>query len=361
GRLPAAKAVEVAREIASGLAAAHDRGIIHRDLKPGNVMIDGQGRAHITDFGLASLGGDDGVIAGTAAYMAPEQVTGSGVTLRSDVYGLGLILYEMFTGERLYDTGSYADRRKQSFRAARRPSSMVREIEPAVDAVIAACLEQDAALRPSSARAVLAMLPGGDAIDAAMAAGETPSPEMVAAAAETGELPLRVAVAVLAAIVAALVVIAMQSQGYLFTLMAKPPEVFAERAEEIVARAGERAEARDEVYFYGRDQGLLRSRWGDLPRDQLAGLHPGAIRFFYRRSPSRLTPRESVQAANTIFIFQTGRVTATDPRLDVPGSAIVVLDQNRSLVGYRALPSGRAVSPDWRSLLEATGVDMTSL
>jgi hypothetical protein len=361
GRLPATKATEVAREIASGLAAAHDRGIIHRDLKPGNVMIDGQGRAHITDFGLASLGGDDGVIAGTAAYMAPEQVTGAGVSLRSDVYALGLLLYEMFTGERLYDIGSYADRRKQTFRSARRASSIVQEVDPDIDAVIAACLQQDPELRPASARAVLALLPGGDAIDAALAAGETPSPEMVAAADATGELPWPVATAVLAAIIVALVGLAFQSQRYLFTLMEKPPEVFSERAEEIVARAGEPTAARDHVYFYGHDSALLHGRWGKLPRAQIAALRPGIVQFAYRRAPSRMAPRESVQAANSVFIFQTGRVTMTDPPLDVPGSAMVVLDQHGGLIEYRALPSTRAATTNWRPLLEATGIDMASL
>jgi len=208
GRLPPAKGLEVAREIAAGLAAAHDRGVIHRDLKPANVMIDGQGRAHITDFGLASLGGDDSVIAGTAAYMAPEQVAGEGVTLRSDVYALGLVLYEVFTGERLYDTGSYAERRKERYRAARRPSSLVGDIDPAIDAVIASCLAEDPNLRPSSARAVLAMLPGGDPLEAAVAAGETPSPEMVAAASATGELPIGVAAVLCTAIPIALIAIA---------------------------------------------------------------------------------------------------------------------------------------------------------
>jgi len=127
GRLPPERALKVGREIAAGLAAAHDRGVIHRDLKPANVMIDGQGRARITDFGLASLGGgDDGVVAGTPAYMAPEQVAGEGVTLQSDVYTLGLVLYEIFTGERIYDAASYAERRLERYRAAQRPSSLAR-------------------------------------------------------------------------------------------------------------------------------------------------------------------------------------------------------------------------------------------
>ena len=94
GRLPEDKAVEVARQICAGLAAAHDEGVLHRDLKPANVMIDGRGRARITDFGLAGLAdeitGRD-ISSGTPAYMAPEQLTGKEVSARSDIYSLGLL------------------------------------------------------------------------------------------------------------------------------------------------------------------------------------------------------------------------------------------------------------------------------
>ncbi|HET6957997.1 MAG TPA: serine/threonine-protein kinase, partial [Vicinamibacterales bacterium] len=96
GRLPPDKAVEVARKVCAGLAAAHDKGVLHRDLKPANVMLDGRGNVMITDFGLAALAeevakGD--VRSGTPAYMAPEQLEGREVTTRSDIYSLGLVLY----------------------------------------------------------------------------------------------------------------------------------------------------------------------------------------------------------------------------------------------------------------------------
>ena len=102
GRLPNDKAVQISRELCLGLAAAHEQGILHRDLKPANVMIDGRGRAKIADFGLATLAEDvDGaeVGAGTPAYMAPEQRAGKEVTVRSDIYSLGLVLYELTTGK----------------------------------------------------------------------------------------------------------------------------------------------------------------------------------------------------------------------------------------------------------------------
>src|SRR5262245_36499001 len=90
GHLPKDKAVQISRQICAGLAAAHEQGVLHRDLKPANVMIDGRGRAKITDFGLAVLGVGDGHErgAGTPAYMAPEQLAGGEATVQSDVYAL---------------------------------------------------------------------------------------------------------------------------------------------------------------------------------------------------------------------------------------------------------------------------------
>jgi serine/threonine-protein kinase len=98
--------------LCAGLAAAHDAGILHRDLKPANVMLDGRGRVRITDFGLAVAAerrGDDEALAGTAPYMSPEQLTGRPLTPASDLYALGLVLYEVFTGRRAFEAGSLAE------------------------------------------------------------------------------------------------------------------------------------------------------------------------------------------------------------------------------------------------------------
>ncbi|MGH9810559.1 MAG: serine/threonine-protein kinase, partial [Terriglobia bacterium] len=107
GRLPHDKAVEIGRKLCAGLAAAHAKGVLHRDLKPANIMIDGRGQVLIMDFGLAALADQVAgaeVRNGTPAYMAPEQLAGKEVSERSDIYALGLVLYEVFTGQRAFKT-----------------------------------------------------------------------------------------------------------------------------------------------------------------------------------------------------------------------------------------------------------------
>jgi serine/threonine protein kinase len=112
GRLPSDKAIEIARQLCAGLAAAHAKGVLHRDLKPANVMLNGRGQVVITDFGLAALADEipgEEIRNGTPAYMAPEQLAGKEVTVQSDIYALGLVLYEVFTGKRAFEASTLAE------------------------------------------------------------------------------------------------------------------------------------------------------------------------------------------------------------------------------------------------------------
>src|SRR4029079_16017586 len=98
------EALEIAVEVAHGLAFAHEQGLIHRDVKPQNVLLNGDGRAKVTDFGIArSLDVDGmtqtGTVLGTSNYIAPEQASGQPVDTQSDVYALGVVLYEMLAGD----------------------------------------------------------------------------------------------------------------------------------------------------------------------------------------------------------------------------------------------------------------------
>src|SRR5262245_11790389 len=203
GTLPSAKANEVARQLCAGLAAAHDKGVLHRDLKPSNVMIDGDGRVRITDFGLAVRTGESPVdFAGTPAYMAPEQFEGGPVTTRTDLYSLGLILFEIYSGRRPFEATTMAEwRSRHTENTPTLPTGRDLVVDAAVERAILRCLEKDPTRRPASVRQLAAALPGGDPLAAALAAGETPSPEMVAAAGGEGALAPRAAWALAAGLV----------------------------------------------------------------------------------------------------------------------------------------------------------------
>ena len=152
GGLPQRKAMDLALQICSGLKEAHAQGIVHRDLKPENVMIDAQGNVKIMDFGIArSMEAGTrltGSMVGTPAYMAPEQVAGKPVDYRTDIYSLGLILYEMFTGTPAFAAdNSIAVALKQM----REEPPPPREVEPGIpvgtERAILKCLEKDPAKR----------------------------------------------------------------------------------------------------------------------------------------------------------------------------------------------------------------------
>src|SRR5437762_5243701 len=160
GRLSPDKATEIARQICAGLAAAHERGVIHRDLKPANIMLDGAGKIRITDFGLAgiaaSIQGEE-ARAGTPAYMAPEQLAGKQVTTRSDIYSLGLVLYEILTGQRAFEASTLRELvRLRESGTITHPSTLVRDLDPLIERVILRCLESDPDKRPASALQVAA-------------------------------------------------------------------------------------------------------------------------------------------------------------------------------------------------------------
>src|SRR5262245_58923120 len=119
---------------------------------------------------------------GTPAYMAPEQFEGKGATVRSDIYALGLVLYEIYCGRKVFTAATIAELREQKEGTTPPAPSVLRGgVDPIVERVIMRCLDRDPRSRPQSAAQLAAALPGGDPLAAALAAGETPSPEMVAA------------------------------------------------------------------------------------------------------------------------------------------------------------------------------------
>ncbi len=265
GRLPKRKADQVARQLCVGLAAAHDKGVLHRDLKPSNVMLDGNGRVRITDFGLAVSPGEasPGEVAGTPAYMAPEQFDGKSVTVQSDLYSLGLILYEIYVGRRVFEASSFAEwKSRHSTTPPTSPAQVEPDIGDAAERVIMRCLEKDPSRRPGSALQIAAALPGGDPVAAALAAGETPSPEMVAAAGGEGALSARKAWALLGTVTALaglVLAIAPYSTDLGLARMTKSPDLLKERARHTSER-GSAPRLRSRVVWAGVDEALIGNR-----------------------------------------------------------------------------------------------------
>ena len=348
GGLPHNKAVQIARQICAGLAAAHDKGVLHRDIKPHNIMIDGRGQARITDFGLAGLAdafqGED-ARSGTPAYMAPEQQAGKDVTIRSDLFALGLVLYELFTGNPVAEGRKLAERSVTDTETTGTLTTTTTEhLDPAVERIILRCLQTDPARRPASALDVAAALPGGDPLAAALAAGETPSPEMVAGGGETGSISMRTGLILLAAFlstVALTAVLATYGPGAELRAQAKAPIILAADCNDLIRRSGYDDPKADSAYGFAGAQGVEQSFW-------------------YRQSPNPLLPNERL-----------GVVTPTDPAPNEPGMVSIALSTSGQLRRFMAVVTqGSSDDPSldeadsmevFGPLFDAAGVDVRTI
>jgi hypothetical protein len=364
GRLPSDKAAEFAREICAGLAAAHDKGVLHRDLKPSNIMIDGRGDARIADFGLAGLAGrltESDSFAGTPAYMAPEQMDGVDLTVRSDIYSLGLILYEMVTGKRPFEADSLVELiRLHQEEPPEPPSNRVNGVDPVVERVILRCLEKSPDRRFPSALALSAALPGGDPLAAVLAAGQTPSPEMVAAAG--GEVGLKPKVAnLLLGVIAVGVAFTLWTGKDIFVYQMAPapkrPEVLEEKAREMLARVDLPQSAGQSGSGFLNDDPLLRwmaakdrtvHRW-----DRLKSGEAPVILYWYRQ----MDPRDAPDRLGAL-----GRITRNTPPFDQAGMSSVLLDgagrlRQLSVIPPRSDTLSVVPPPDWSAWFALAGLD----
>jgi serine/threonine protein kinase len=168
GAIREAEAVRLATQLVEGLGAAHAEGIVHRDLKPANLRIPPDGRLEILDFGLAALrqpaDGEtetrtmtaEGPVAGTLPYMAPEQLRGESTDARTDIYAVGVTLYEMVTGQRpFHDTSTLWSAEAILHEPRVPPSRLAHRLSPPLEQIILKCVEKDAGLRYQSATDLL--------------------------------------------------------------------------------------------------------------------------------------------------------------------------------------------------------------
>jgi tRNA A-37 threonylcarbamoyl transferase component Bud32 len=325
GRLPQDKAIEFTRKICAGLSAAHERGVLHRDLKPPNIMIDSRGQVRITDFGLAGLAAEiplSDLRSGTPAYMSPEQKAGKEVTTRSDIYALGLILHEMFTGKARHETQSS-------------PTELVKDLDPTIERLILRCLEEDPRRRPSSALSIAMGLPGADPIAAALAAGETPSPEMVAASSEKEGFSPRTAwlLFVITVVGVAISLVLGSKTSLLSRVPVKiPGDALAFKAQELLKELGYTETPVGTAYgFMCCNQALQAlDRLGPKRRDELLATgEPDVVWFWYRQHQDEFLAEQFLW--NDPFPT-TGIVAEVTPPNTEPG-----------MVRMRLSPDGRLV------------------
>jgi serine/threonine-protein kinase len=363
GRLPEDKALEIARQVCAGLGAAHSRGVVHRDLKPANIMLDSTGQVRLMDFGLAAVGAVSDIRAGTPAYMAPEQLSGTEVTALSDIFALGLVLYELFTGRRAFQVKTLGELVElHQTGAIVPPTALVPGLDPAIERAIMRCLAADPTQRPQSAMAVSAALPGGDPLAAAMAAGETPSPQMVAAAGDDSSvLSLPMGAAWLVASLLLLVLVALLANR--LTLNAqipfeRSPSTLFDRAKDLETSFGFPTPTDRASGLWIRSEFLAWLRTGHEAAQAASTLRSGvppAMIFWYRSSPELIVPVGNV-------------VTPSDPPFSSTGANTIALDLDGHLLSFEHMTpqlqsATTSASPvmDWAPFFAAANIATNTL
>ena len=325
-------------------------------------MLDGAGKVRLTDFGLAGVAGEK-IRAGTPAYMAPEQIAGGEVSPRSDLYSLGLVLYEIFTGQRALDGKNLAELiHKREHSGIVPPTAIVKTLDPKIELAIMRCLKPQIADRPASALAVAAALPGGDPLAAALAAGETPSPEMVAAAGQTDAVHPLIGAGLVGFVLAALLICALAGDRQLLYArvpMQKSLDSLQDRARDIMVSLGYPLDGIDsarglsinfDVITHISSTDTSQNRWDALNRRTSP-----VMQFWYRSSPQPIAP-----------LSPSWTPSWSDPPMTSVGMTRLELDDTGRLLTFEAVPPRGEEQPTpaspapWPALFSAAGLDLNT-
>lgn len=376
GRLSGQRALSIAHELCVGLAAAHGQGVLHRDFKPANVLIDRDGHVHIADFGLSSLlvdGAEGRHHGGTLAYMPPEQLLGEAVGPRGDVYCLGLVLYEMFTGKPVFRPKDVPDLLDMHQAGVVPPSGVEPEIDPGVERVILHCLERRPEDRPATPLFAAADLPGGSLATAALGAGLTLSPDLVAAAGSRGVMRARTtAIILVLTLLVGVLAVRLSRLTDLASLVPLPKstDVLADASRTILRKLGYTNDVRYEAFAFDYYQELLSEVATRDPSPnwwaQLEKPRPSPIDFWYRRHTRPLATDSTLK-----------KISWLDPAPAIPGMISLRLDPGGRLrelyvvtAGLNSIPEALTdpsvatlrrnnATPNTDALLGVAGLDPT--
>jgi hypothetical protein len=354
GRLPTEKGMEIAGQITAALAAAHEKGVLHRDIKPANVMIDGRGQAKLADFGLATgrEGAQAAEIAGTPGYIAPEILRGAAYTGRSDLYALGLVLYELLTGRRAIKDGKAV-------------TGSVRQYAPEVsleaEKAVLRCMDADPARRPANATEVLAAFPAKNAMEAALARGETPSPEMVADSADEQPMQLWKAWSLVGATVLILLVTWVVGGwgGYWAVKPAQlSPDEMRGRAQQYLRDFGYSTQGTVQRVAVRGNYDVLdwySAHATPLQKRNFRNSPQGSAQVTYEQAA-----QENLLPADGLGEDDQGEVVPR-PVLDLGQAAQVTVDSDGNLLALAANANNNGGGVNWPGVLKATGLDQKSI
>ncbi len=361
GRIRGVEARRIALALAEALAAIHEQQLCHRDLKPANVLMDAEGRPRVSDFGLATqtdAGAKREHMIGTPGYMAPELLSGDAPTEKSDIFSLGLLLYELITGRRAFSSGASMQRALAGGEPPTAAHLLAADVDPALERIIEACLSPRPEDRPDSAKKLAAALAETDPLAAVLALGRKPSPRVMQASKARGYLGGRRAPLVAGLALALMLAIA-ALEPFVSSLevagFGEPPDQLVARARAVIERIDPTAADHDASWGYS---GVGGAKKPGIPYPR--GLaRQGEDSFFFYRTWEFPTPNWDV----TNMIGAAGRAQALEPELAVFGSSTVFLDMQGRLAYYQRGPSplrkiaGHDGQDPWAALWEAAELD----